>query len=332
MTRTGNSAVLDDDQAAAVVRICQRVDGLPLALEIAAARTSVLTLPELADALDTELGILTTSGPDGAVQLAEALVGWSYQRLSPQEKTTFTQLSVFRGGFGREAVAAVCGDELSDVESVEVLAALVAKSLVVRRDDGSPHARFRLLQLIRSFASAQLAGQPYAAETRRRHAEYFCALVREAAPQLTGHDQRHWLAVIDRELDNIRRAIAWSTRHEPGIAYQMVAAIGRWCYLRGRYADGRRWAAEVLSAWPEAPTSLRAPVLQLAGTLAFLQCDYADSTRMVEQAYNLYARDQDQAGLVWCTSRLGAIAREEGAVRAGREPALRGAAQSGAGR
>ena len=312
LTRAGTTEDLDEEQAAAVVRICQRVDGLPLALEIAAARTSVHTLPELADTLDAELGILQTVGPEGEVQLAEALVGWSYQWLSPQEKTIFAQLSVFRGGFGREAVAAVCGDGLGYVGSVGVLTSLVAKSLVARRDDGSPQARFRLLQLIRSFAEEQLLDQPYAAETHRRHAEYFRAVVQEAAPHLTGHDQREWLAVIDRELGNIRRAIAWSTEQQPEIAYQILAAVGRWCYLRGRYADGRRWAADVLQAWPEAPTSLRAPVLQLAGTLAFYQCDYAESTRMVEQAYELYARDCDDAGLVWCTSRLGAIAREQG--------------------
>ena len=193
LTRAGTSDGLDEEQAAAVVRICQRVDGLPLALEIAAARTSVHTLPELADTLDAELGILQTAGPEGEVQLAEALVGWSYQWLSPQEKTIFAQLSVFRGGFGREAVAAVCGDGLGYVGSVEVLTSLVAKSLVARRDDGSPHARFRLLQLIRSFAEEQLADQPYAAETHRRHAEYFRAVVQEAAPHLTGHDQREWL-------------------------------------------------------------------------------------------------------------------------------------------
>ena len=92
----------------------------------------------------------------------------------------------------------------------------------------------------------------------------------------------------------------------------MVAALGRWCYLRGRYTDGRSWAAAALRAAPEAPISLLAPALQLAATLAFLQCDYADAKAMAERAHDLYRRTDDRAGVAWSTARLGSIARELG--------------------
>jgi tetratricopeptide (TPR) repeat protein len=129
---------------------------------------------------------------------------------------------------------------------------------------------------------------------------------------LTGRDQHEWLSIIDREVGNIRPAITWSIQHEPEIALRTVAALGRWCYLRGRYTDGRRWAASALRACASAAGELRAPVLVLAGTLAFLQCDYAEAKPLVEEAQALFAETGDREGLIWSIGRLGTIAREQG--------------------
>jgi predicted ATPase/DNA-binding XRE family transcriptional regulator len=303
---------LDQQAADAVIRICQRLDGLPLALELAAARTNVLTVHELADTLESELGILQTPGPGGEHGLVDAMVGWTYQRLTATERLIFERLSVFGGSFTRAAVAEVCGGGLDEIEVVDVLSSLVSKSLVVRQDEESQQARFRLLQLIRQYARSKFALHPDRVVTHRRHAEYYRDLVERAAPQLTGHDQHEWLSIIDREVGNIRPAVAWSIQHQPEIALRTVAALGRWCYLRGRYADGRRWADRALRAWPDAPRELRAPVLVLAGTFAFLQCDYAESKPLVEEAQALFAEAGDREGLVWSIGRLGAIAREQG--------------------
>jgi predicted ATPase/DNA-binding XRE family transcriptional regulator len=303
---------LDQPAADAVIRICHRLDGLPLALELAAARTTVLTVHELADTLDSELSILQAPGPGGEQQLVDAMVGWTYQRLSATEQLIFERLSVFGGSFTRAAVAEVCGAGLSELEVVDVLSSLVSKSLVVRQDEGGNQARFRLLQLIRQYARRKFALHPDRVVTHRRHTEYYRDLVERAAPRLTGRDQHEWLSMIDREVGNIRPAITWSIQHEPEIALRTVAALGRWCYLHGRYTDGRRWAASALRAWPDAPGELRAPVLVLAGTLAFLQCDYAESRPLVEEAKALFAATGDRAGLVWSIGRLGAIAREQG--------------------
>ena len=311
-TRTGLAGLPGGEQADAVVRICQRVDGLPLALEIAAARTTVLTIGELADTLDAELSILQLTGPHGDEALADAMVGWSHELLTPKEKQVFAQLAVFGGGFDRDAVAAICDAGLTEVETLDVLSSLVSKSLVARRDDGSPHARFRLLRLVRQYARAQLDQQDRTEQLCRRHAEYFCSLAERAAPHLTTHDQQTWLATLDRELNNLRDAIGWSVHHQPELAYRIIAALGRWCYLHGRYAEGRVWAANALQAWPDAPATLRAPVLQLAGTLAFLQCDYAAATTLMTEARRLSVAAGDEAGLVACISRLGSIAREQG--------------------
>jgi predicted ATPase len=303
---------LDQAAADAVVRICHRLDGLPLALELAAARTNVLTVHELADTLESELSILQTPGPGGEQELVDAMVGWTYQRLSATEQLIFERLSVFGGSFSRAAVTEVCGGDLNGIEVVDVLSSLVSKSLVVRQDEGSQQARFRLLQLIRQYARGKSALHPDRVVTHRRHAEYYRDLVERAAPKLTGHDQHEWLSIIDREVGNIRPAIAWSIQHQPEIALRTVAALGRWCYLRGRYTDGRRWATSALRAWPDAPSELRAPILLLAGTLGFLQCDYAEAMPLVQEAKALFARTGDRAGLVWSIGTLGAIAREQG--------------------
>ncbi|HET9561757.1 MAG TPA: helix-turn-helix domain-containing protein, partial [Propionibacteriaceae bacterium] len=162
---------LDQPAADAVVRICHLLDGLPLALELAAARTNVLTVHELADTLDRELSILQAPGPGGAHELVDAMVGWTYERLSATEQLIFERLSVFGGSFTRAAVAEVCGGGLDEIEVVDVLSSLVSKSLVVRQDEGSQQARFRLLQLIRQYARSKFALHPDRVVTHRRHAE-----------------------------------------------------------------------------------------------------------------------------------------------------------------
>jgi tetratricopeptide (TPR) repeat protein len=240
------------------------------------------------------------------------MVSWSYELLSAREKLIFERLSVFASAFGRDAVAAICGDELGEVEVVDVLSNLVSKSLVSRRDDGSPRARFRLLHLIRQYARDRFEARPDAETIRERYAEYFCRLAEDAAVHFVSHDQHEWLSAVDRELNNVRRAMTWAVENRPELALRMVAALGRWCYLRGRYTDGRGWAADALRAAPDAPSNLLAPALQLAATLAFLQCDYADARAMAERAHDLYRRTDDRAGVAWSTARLGSIARELG--------------------
>ncbi len=311
LARAGFEA-LDPVDTRATAMICRRLDGLPLALELAAGRTKVLTVRELASTLDSELGILQTPGPAGDQALVDAMVSNSYASLSAREKLIFERLSVFASAFGRDAVASVCSDDLDEIEVVDVLSTLVSKSLVSRRDDGSPSARFRLLHLIRQYAADRFNGRPDSETIRRRHAEYFGQVAEDAAPHLSADDQHEWLTILDRELSNLQRAISWAVEHEPVLALRMVAALGRWCYLRGRYSDGRAWAAAALLAAPGAAITLRAPVLQLAATLAFLQCDYAHASAMVERVHELFVQVDDRAGIVWSKARLGSIARELG--------------------
>lgn len=297
-------------EAAAVVRICQRLDGLPLALELAAARTGVLTVPELAEVLDHNLAIL--SDPAQERSLTDAVVGWSFRLLTAAERTLFARLSVFGGSFSREAATAVCGDGLGALEVLDALSSLVAKSLVVRTDDADGQARFRLLQVVRAYAAARLAESGEEAATLSRHAHHQLHLVERAAPELTGHDQARWLGVLDREVTDIRAAVGWLTAAEPELAQRMVGASWRWCYLRGRYAEGRAWAEGALAAAPASPPGIRAPALAGAGMLAFLECDYGLAAVRIEECRALYGQLGDGEGVAWCLARLGTIARERG--------------------
>ena len=308
--------VSDAAEAEAVVRICRRLDGLPLALELAAARTGVLTISELADTLDRTLTILSRSRD---TSLTEEVVGWSYRLLTPVEQAIFARLSVFTASFSRDDAAAVCAVGLSQVEVLDALASLVSKSLVIRTEDVGSSARFRLLYVVRAFARDRLAASADLTGVLRRHALHVLAFVEGAAAELTGRDQHRWLDLLERQVTDIRAALGWLTEHAPIDAQRLVGASWRWCYLRGRYAEGRAWAEAALDAAPDSPPATRARALSGAGMLAFLQCDYEVARERIEAARELYAGQGDDDGLAWCLARLGSIARERGEYESARQ-------------
>lgn len=319
------SVRLSRSDAAAVVRICRRLDGLPLALELAAARAPVMTLPELADRLDDTLGILpgprSVGGPrhDRLLRdsvddddLGDAVVGWSFRLLSPEQQRTFTHLSVF-SGFSHEAVTAVCSvPGRSERDLLEIVSGLVAQSLVTRARDIGGRARFRFLGLVRAYALELLELDPAAADVRHRHAAYYADLVDRAQRGMATGDPSQWLAVLDGEVSNIRAAVGWATIHEPELALAITSGVWRWCYLRGRYTEGRRWCESALAAGVQAPAELRGRVLAGAGMLAFLQCDYAEAGSMISAGLELAEQTGDDRQAGWCLARLGSLAREQG--------------------
>jgi tetratricopeptide (TPR) repeat protein len=281
-------------------------------LELAAARTTVLTLTELADTLESELQILQVVGPDGADELAQAMVGLTHDLLDARERQLFARLSIFNSHFARDAAQAICGPEWTPVVLMDVLSSLISRSLVVRCDDGSPQARFRLLQLIRGYATERLVERGELDAVRRRHAEYFCALLEEAAANLNTPDHPVWLAFMDREVPNFRRAMSWAVTEEPQMLLRMVGALTRWFYLRGCYSDGRYWAAVALDVCGDDEPALRAPVLSSAGLLALLQCDYTVARELLAAAEGAYVAVGDLANAGLVASRLGAVARHQG--------------------
>ena len=311
-TRTGLAGLPAGEQADAVVRICQRVDGLPLALEIAAARTTVLTIGELADTLEAELGILQLTGPRGDEALADAMVGWSHQLLTPKEKQVFAQLAVFGGGFDRDAVAAICDAGLTGVETVDVLASL-ARSPWSRV--GTTAVRMRGSGCCGWFAStrepswsSRTGPRSCGGDTRRTSAPW------PSRPRLTSRrmintsgwrpSTASWATSATRSAGRCSASPSWPTGSSPHSAAGAICTAAT-----PRAGSGRRTRCR---RGPTRRRTLRAPVLELAGTLAFLQCDYAAATTLMTEARELCAPPVIGRGIVWCTSRLGSIAREQG--------------------
>jgi predicted ATPase len=249
---------LSRQNAAAVAEICRRLDGIPLAIELAAARTTVLDVGQISERLGDSLKLLT-GGDRTAVARQRTLRGtldWSYDLLTGPEKETFMRLSVFAGGWTLEGAEAV-GDVLEERNILELLGRLVDKSLVrvSPREEGSP--RYDFLEPVRQYALEKLGESGEAEVVLRRHASFFLALAEEADPGLEGARQAAWLDRLDTEHDNIMATLSWSLERggDTELALRMGAALGDFWYLRGIPGKGgaapRRLRAGLVPAYRE---------------------------------------------------------------------------------
>ena len=231
--------------APAVAAICRRLDGLPLALELAAARTTVLTVEQIAARLDDALGLLVARErlPTARQQTLRATLDWSYGLLEPPEQRLLARLAIFDGGATLAAIEAIAGEPGYD--PLDGLAILANQSLVQRHDadeaaGGEP--RFRLLELVREYGRAQLAASGELEPSRARHVSYFLAFAEEAGEGLTGRDQLVWQHRLEPEVDNLRAALRWAEeRGENAIGLRLAGALGTFWTTRGAYREGQGW-------------------------------------------------------------------------------------------
>jgi predicted ATPase/DNA-binding CsgD family transcriptional regulator len=326
---------LTDRNARAVAQVCQRLDGIPLALELAAARVRGLSVEQLAAGLDDRFRLLT-GGSRTALprhRTLRALVDWSYEPLSEPERALFRRLAVFAGGWTLEAAEAVCAGDgtgaLRGIEAGEVvglLLELVDKSLVVA-EDREGEARYRFLETIRQYGLERLEASGEAAEIRRRHAEYFVTLAERAEPELSGPGQAVWLDRLEREHDNLRATLGRLSRPDPGevarggsragaeaqARLRLGGALGRFWDLRGYLAEGRAWLAALLGPEGAAPpTAARSRALCAAGWLAYWQGDYAAARALSEESVSIGRQVGDERGVAEALTCLGWIADAEG--------------------
>ena len=277
------------ENADSVVQICQRLDGMPLAIELAAARLRMMPTQQIAERLDDRFRLLT--GGSRTVlprqQTLEAAIDWSFDLLSDEEKVLFGRLAVFMGGFTLEAAEAVCGvDPLDEYMVLDQLGHLVDKSLV-QAEDKEDGVRYRMLETLRQYARQRLAESEEVEAMRRRHAEHIRSVVEEAQPNLRGEDEAYWFRRLDDELDNIRQAIGWALEApEPQLAQATAGALYRYFMYRFRFVEGREWAEKAVAASDEA-TPERAKALLAAGTLAQFSLDQDVSMKHLDQAIDL---------------------------------------------
>jgi predicted ATPase/DNA-binding SARP family transcriptional activator len=291
---------LTDENAQAVKEIVSRLDGLPLAVELAAARTKLLPPQAMLALLDERLDLLSRGARD-LPERHRALrdtVAWSYDLLGTEEKQLFARLAVFGGGFTLESAVAVCDASLDGV------ATLIDDSLLER--DGE---RLRMLETIREYALEQLDADEEAEFVRRRHAEHFLKLA-ESEPV---SEQAAWLARIDAERDNFRGALAWCLEHkEASLALRIAAALWEYWWVRGHLAEGRGWLDVALARSRNTPPELRARALHAAGSLATRQGDYGSAAALFEQSLALWEELDDAAGTARSLLSMGTVAAEQG--------------------
>src|ERR687891_401210 len=230
-----------NENAPAVAEICARLDGLPLAIELAAARVKILAPQALLARLDRALPLLAGGSrelPQRQRTLRDA-IAWSYDLLEEPERPLFARLSAFVGGFTLEAVEAVAdpGGDLG-LDPFDGVASLTNKSLLRQMATGPAEPRFFMLETIREYAAERLAEAPDADEIRRRHARFFLGLAERAEPELTGPDQVRWLDALEAEHDNFRAALAWAAEHELDAALRMGGALWRFWQLPGHLPAG----------------------------------------------------------------------------------------------
>jgi predicted ATPase/DNA-binding SARP family transcriptional activator/DNA-binding CsgD family transcriptional regulator len=303
--------------AGAVADVCRRLDGMPLAIELAAARVGVLSVEQISERLGNSLKLLTAGGRTTVPrhQTLHGTLDWSYELLDEPERELFGRLSVFTGGWTLEAAEAVgAGGGIEREEVSALLFRLVDKSLVMAETSEDNGVRYRLLEPVRQYGSEKLDESGEAPETRRRHASFFLSFAEQAEPRLTGAQQATWLERLEIEYGNLRAALGWSLEEnrDPEAGLRLAGALWRFCYTRGHYGEGREWLEGTLARTESSPANLRAKALTGAGVLAFLQCEYERATVLLEESLTLYRDLGDRLGIASALQSLGSIARERG--------------------
>jgi predicted ATPase/DNA-binding SARP family transcriptional activator/Tfp pilus assembly protein PilF len=307
---------LTDGNAAAVAALCTRLEGLPLALELAAARLRVLTPAQVLARLEQRLDFLVSRERTAdARQLSlRATLDWSYQLLSPELQPFFARLSVFRGGWALEAAEAICegnggqgaGPALNFMEQLRECSLI----LVVEE---AREARYRFLETVREYAWEQL-GEDERDSLEQQHAEFYLALAEEAASRLIGAEQASWLDRLETEQDNMRAALAWATRHGEGeLGLRLGTALWRFWHVRGHLREGRDRLHAVLAMPDAAPRDLRrARALDAAGALAHDQGDLGAAAGLHEESLAIARECGDRETIASALNNLGNVARDQG--------------------
>ncbi len=280
------------ENAQAVAEICRKLDGIPLAIELAAARIGTLSAEQISERLEDSLKLLTGGGRTRTPRqrTLRGALDWSHELLSAPEQILFRRLSVFAGGWTLEAAEAVAsGEGVQEGDVLDLLSNLVDRSLVVTVETtGNGGAvRYRLLEPIRQYALEKLAESEEGEVARRRHAVFFLDLAERARPHLRAARQVEWLEILEQENGNLRAALAWASANDVEIAARMGWALQWFWRSHNRQREGRRWMELVLARKEELPPRLRAQAVMTAGVMAYGQGDFEAVVRSAEEVVEL---------------------------------------------
>jgi predicted ATPase/DNA-binding CsgD family transcriptional regulator len=318
---------LTDANAGTLAAVCARLDGLPLAIELAAARVGHLPLAALLERLagtvqhPVGLRVLTGGARDLPARLRTMrdAIAWSYDLLSPEEQALFRRLAVFRGGFTLDAAEAVGVGIGGDSEAFDLVASLADKSLL-RREEREDVPRYRMLETVREYGLEQLAASDELAAARREHALHFLALAERAAPAWWGPAPGAWLDRLEAERDNLREALAWTRgEHATEFSCRLASALHWFWRSRGPVGEGRRWTEALLEGTVEVAPTLRASLLFAAADLAMTQGEFAWAAELFEASIVLARELGDWPTLAHALGLRGATAVYEGQLDLGEE-------------
>ena len=303
---------LSNENAGAVAEVCRKLDGIPLAIELAAARVSMLSVEQISERLKDPLGFLTAGDRTTAPRqrTLRSTLAWSYEMLEETERRLFGRLSVFAGGWTLEAAEAVGeGNGIERYEALDLLSGLVDKSLVVAEASGEEEGtlRYRMLEPVRQYARERLEESGEADSVRHQHAAWFLALAEEAEPELKGARREAWLERLETEHDNVRAALSWALEGgDAELGLRLAGAIGGFWLMRSHLIEGRRWLEAGLAGSGTSPTaSARAKALARAGSVALWQNDLEAAVALLEEGLGLYEELNDEPGIAASLTDLG---------------------------
>jgi predicted ATPase/class 3 adenylate cyclase len=312
---------LTDANAAAAVQICHRLDGIPLAIELAAARLKVLSPREIAEHLDERFRLLTAGSRTVLPrhQTLRGLIDWSYELLSEPERAVLRSVSVFAGGWNLAAAEAV------DADALDLIGRLVDKSLVVADEEGG-ETRYSLLETIRQYGLEKLREAGEEPVIRSRHRDFYLALAESAAPHLQGQDQATWFRRLENAHDNLRAALRWSFDHgNIEASFRFGAALDLFWDTHGHITEGRQWLEQMVARSGELPApatarSLRAHAGALGGAahMALRQSDFARAKALYVESLELWRAVGDRGAIAEVLNNLGDLVRQLGDRRQGK--------------
>jgi predicted ATPase/DNA-binding CsgD family transcriptional regulator len=296
---------LNSTGAPVVAQICNRLDGLPLAIELAAARCKLLSPQALLDRLDNRLNTLTSGSRDAPMRqrTIRDTLEWSYNLLNSEEKALFIRLAIFRGGCSLDAIEAICGHNLTH-DVLDILASLVDKGLVQQRETTQGEPRFIMLEMIHEYAKEKLATHDEVEAMYRRHAEYYTELAERAEPELRMAPHIHWFQRFGFERDNVRQVLEWSlSQGEISIGMRLASALWLFWFAYGYHIEGQAWTQRLLAHFNETPENLHAKFLIGVGNMA-MASDLEVAKSLFLRAVEISQRLRDKANIAWALAHM----------------------------
>lgn len=305
---------LTQANAHTVAQLCQQLEGIPLAIELAAARVSVLSVAQIGQRLHDRFKLLSgEAAPSPPHQRTlQAAMDWSYDLLTQEERLLLGRLSAFAGRFSLEAAESVCSDKgLIRSQVLDALAGLAEKSLVLV-EGVADHGRYRLLQTVRQYASHKLQTEEVA-PLHDRHRDWALQLAEAGEPQIQGPDQVQWLEALDHAHDDLRSALQWSLQHEhTEAALRMAGALWWFWLVRGYWVEGESWLQNALAQGAPTPRVARAKALNGLGVLQWRLGKYEEATQTLDHSLRLYQDAQDRQGMAYVLNNLGLVLHRQG--------------------